>query len=282
MNTITRVAATVAVLCALALSGCQGPDAKRKQFVALRYLQSAEAHLFGTPRHSATATAELDRALELLPDDEGLRQRAAPLYVLAGAYEQALPLLEDSVDADGRYRVMLAQCLLATGQTQRGVKILRGMLEEAGRRRKAQEISAGEFTLAMNDAGYVLADAGHELERAEKAIEAAVQLDRLQPSFIDSLGWVKLRRGEPREAAFYLEQALRLSPGPDPEMLYHLGVAYTQLGRLKDARRALTRALEMDPDNAKIEMTRRRLGRTLAPPTVACGNDHAHKRGRST
>ncbi len=275
----TRVAATVVVLCALALSGCQGPDAMRKQFVALRYLQSAEAHLTGIPLRSTTATAELDRALELLPDDEGLRERAAPLYLLAGAYQQALPLLEESGYADGHSRVMFAQCLLATGQTQRGVEILRAMLEEVGRRRKAREISQREFALAMNDAGYVLADAGRELERAEKAIEAAVELDRLQPAFIDSLGWVKLRRGHPLEAAFYLEQALRLSPRPGPEMLTHLGVAYTQLGRLRDARRILTQAQEMDPDNSKIEMTLRRLGRTLAPPTVAYSNDHERERG---
>ena len=279
MNTTTRVFASVAVLCALALTGCQGPDAMRKQYVALRYAQAAEAHLTGIPRRSTMATAELDRALALLPDDEGLRQRAAPLYVLAGAYEQALPLLEETVNSDGRVQVMLAQCLLATGKTQRGVAILRAILEDAGQRRKAGEISPGEFTLAMNDAGYVLADAGHELERAEKAIEAAVHLDRLQPAFIDSLGWVKLRRGKPLEAAFYLEQALRLSPRPDSEMLYHLGVTWTQLGRLKDARAALTEALEMDPDNTRIEMTLRRLGRTLAPPTVAYSNDHEHKRG---
>ena len=275
----TRVAATVAVLCALALTGCQGPDAMRKQFVALRYLQAAEAHLIGTPRQSVTAIAELDRALMLLPDDAGLRERAAPLYLLAGAYEQALPLLEESVGANGRGQVMLAQCLLETGESQRGVEILRRTLEEAGRRRKAMEISPGEFARAMNDAGYVLADAGRELERADKAIQAAVELDRLQPAYIDSLGWVKLRRGEPMEAAFYLEQALRLSPQPDPEMLYHFGVACTQLGRLRDARRALTEALEMDPDNMKIEMTLRRLGRTLAPPTVAHANDQKLRRG---
>ncbi len=275
----TRVAATVAVLCALALTGCQGPDAMRKQFVALRYLQAAEAHLIGTPRQSVTAIAELDRALTLLPDDAGLRERAAPLYLLAGAYEQALPLLEESVDATGRGQIMLAQCLLETGESQRGVEILRRTLEEAGRRRKAMEISPGEFARAMNDAGYVLADAGRELERADKAIQAAVELDRLQPAYIDSLGWVKLRRGEPMEAAFYLEQALRLSPRPDPEMLYHFGVACTQLGRLRDARRALTEALEMNPDDVKIEMTLRRLGQTLAPPTVAHANDKEHGRG---
>lgn len=279
MSMTTRVAATVAVLCALALTGCQGPDAMRKQFVALRYLQAAEAHLIGTPRQSVAAIAELDRALTLLPDDAGLRERAAPLYLLAGAYTRALPLLEISVAGDGRFRVMLAQCLLETGESQRGVEILRRVLEEAGQRRKAMEISPGEFARAMNDAGYVLADAGRELERADKAIQAAVELDRLQPAYIDSLGWVKLRRGEPLEAAFYLEQALRLSPRPDPEMLYHFGVTCTQLGRLRDARRALTQALEMDPDNVKIEMTLRRLGRTLAPPTVAHTNDQEHMRG---
>ncbi len=262
------LAAATGLIVALALSGCDSPDAMRTQFVALRYLQSAEGHLASLPRDAQQARNELDRALALQPDDIGLRDRAAPLYVMARAYETAIPLLETRASEDRLTAALLAQCLLATGETERGTEILRSMLEQAGRKHKAGEIGPGDFAIAMNTAGYLLADGGQELDRAHQAIKAAVSFAPTQPAFIDSLGWVLYRKGKYQDAAFYLERAMRLSQGDDPEMLYHLGATYARLGRLRDADRLLRRARDADPGTESVELELKRLGRTLVPPLV--------------
>lgn len=268
-------AVALGLLAVLALSGCDGPDGLRRQFVALRYLQSAEAHLTGLPRDTASAVTELDRAMALLPSDEGLRERAGPVYVAARDYEQAIPLLREQIVGEvppltaRRVQTMLAQCLLATGRTDEGVAICRAVLSEAGQMRRDGKMGDLEFALALNDAGYVLADAGVELERAHKAIQAAVELQPLQPAFVDSLGWVLYQKAEYRDAAFYLERALRLSPSDDPEMLYHLGAAYARLGRLREAEAVLRKARWADPSWPVVQQELRRLGRTLVPPLMS-------------
>lgn len=267
--------AALALLAVVTLAGCEGPDGMRRQFVALRYLQSAETRLTELPRDVERAVAELDQAMELLPADEGLRERAGPAYVAGRAYDRAIPLLREQVLADRpepvkrHFRVMLAQCLLRTGQTEEGIAICRAVLAEAGQLHRDGKMGAGEFALTLNDAGYVLADAGVELERARKAIEAAVDLQPLQGAFVDSLGWVLYQQGEYQDAAFYLERALRLSGREDPEMLYHLGATYARLGRLAEAETALRKARWADPSWPAVQQELRRLGRTLVPPLMS-------------
>jgi len=262
------------LLAAVTLTGCDGPDAMRRQFVALRYLQSAEARLTALPRDVPRAVAELDRALALLPNDEGLRERAAFAYVAARAYDRALPLLREQVLADHpepvrrRYQIMLAQYLLRSNNKQEGIAICRAVIAEAGQLRRAGKMGAFEFALTLNDAGYVLADAGVELERARKAIEAAVELQPLEAAFLDSLGWVLYQQGEYRDAAFYLERAVRLRERDDAEMLYHLGAALARIWRLADAERLLRRAQWADPSWPVIEEELRRLRRNILLPMI--------------
>ncbi|MCD6361122.1 MAG: tetratricopeptide repeat protein [Armatimonadetes bacterium] len=257
------------LLATVTLSGCSGPDGLRRQFVALRYLQSAQARLQKLPRDAERAVAELDRALELLPDDKGLRERAGPLYLAARAYDKAEPLLREHLSDDNpRTYVMLAQCLLHTGRVDEGLRICHEVLQRASREHQEGKIGPAELALILNDTGYVMAENGVELARSEKAIRAAVEAAPLQPAFVDSLGWVLYQQGEYRDAAFYLERAARLNPREDPEMLYHLGAAYARLGRLRDAEVKLRRAHQADPSWSVVEQELRRLGRTLVPPMV--------------
>jgi len=277
---IRRGVALLMALGALALCGCDGPNAMRRQFVALRHLQSAQQHLATLPRDPARANQELDRALELLPSDRGLRERAAPLYVVAHQYEKAIPLLEETPGNDTRTKIMLAQCLLQTGQAERGRDICRSVLDEAAQLHRSGKLDEAQFALWLNDAGYVLADADVDLARAEPAIESAVRTEPLQAAFVDSLGWARFRQGKLEEAAFYLERAARLSRNPDPEMYYHLGAVYARLGRLREAEKQLQHARRLDPGNPEVERELRRLGRTLVPPVVMVELSQAGPDGR--
>ena len=82
----TLITALLAGLVA-GLSGCAQMDSMRREFVGLRYVQSAAQQLGRLPVDRARAVRRLDRALALLPDDPTVRTLAGPLYVEAGAYE---------------------------------------------------------------------------------------------------------------------------------------------------------------------------------------------------
>ncbi|MGD9497581.1 MAG: tetratricopeptide repeat protein [Armatimonadota bacterium] len=261
-------AAAALLLTTLALAGCS-LDEMRKEFVAQRYLQQATAHLTQTPRRTLLAESELDRAVALKPDDEELQGQAARLYAMARAWAKAARLFEGLPRLSPEERTMLGYCLMQLGEHERGAAMCREVIAQAEQLRAAGGISRQEWASLLNDAGYLLVDGGGDLEVGMEAVRQAAAAFPLQAAFVDSLGWALLRHGEVLDAAFYLERARRLQSREDPEILYHLGVAYARLGRVGDARRVLQRASELDPGFEEIQKELRRLGRILPPPALA-------------
>ena len=77
------------------------------------------------------------------------------------------------------------------------------------------------------------------LELARQAVEAAPE----NPFTRDTLGWVQHLNGLHEIAAENLEKARIASP-EHPEIAYHLGVVYAELGKREQAAQLLREALE--------------------------------------
>jgi tetratricopeptide (TPR) repeat protein len=92
---------------------------------------------------------------------------------------------------------------------------------------------------ANNDLGYVWADDGKNLDRAENMIRRAVEAEPDNSSFLDSLGWVLYKRGLFEEAKRYLQQAVASTDGVGESavVLDHLG---DTLYRLRDSNGAMS------------------------------------------
>jgi len=270
---MSRTLALLVALGALLLAGCGQMDSMRLDFIAMRYMQEAEAHATGIPRNSARAIEELDRAVALMPDDAELQRRAARLYTVARAWDRAIPLFETQDELGPQDRLVYAQCLLAAGRTDAGATICLETIDNVMKQREGAHATRPEWALLLNDAGYILADADSNVDRAWEAISIAVEAMPLQAAFVDSLGWAAYRRGDLSDAAFYLERGRRHSPYDDPEMLYHLGVVYGRLGRFGDATEVLEKAHELAPDWDEIEKELRRLGRIFPRPALATDPD---------
>ncbi|GEM_PF-5084631 len=104
----------------------------------------------------------------------------------------------------------------------------------------------------LNFIGYTLADYDQELDRAFRMIEQALVLEPENPAFLDSMGWVHFRLDQYAQAVEFLEKAARLLPD-DAVILDHLAQALIAAGRTDDARDALTRALQIDPENRSYQ-----------------------------
>ena len=80
------------------------------------------------------------------------------------------------------------------------------------------------------------------------------------PAFQDTYGWIAHRNGNHDEALTYLEPAAAGLPN-DAVAQFHLGMTYLALGRTEDARRQLTRTLELAGDSplAQFETARQTL-----------------------
>jgi len=103
---------------------------------------------------------------------------------------------------------------------------------------------------AMNYLGYSWAERGIRLEEAEKLVRQAVSLEPDSGAYVDSLGWVRYKRGDPAEARNLLEKAALLTP--DPLIYDHLGDASLADKHPEEALQAWSKALAMDPKNEAV------------------------------
>jgi tetratricopeptide (TPR) repeat protein len=120
-----------------------------------------------------------------------------------------------------------------------------------------------------NDLGYLYAEQGKNLEKAESMIRKALQGSEKR-EYLDSLGWVLFKRGKVREALSQLLRAAELmradieqdGGSPDATILEHLGDVYFQLhdrGRASDSWRQAAKAAEaaVPPDRRLAEIRKK-------------------------
>jgi tetratricopeptide (TPR) repeat protein len=175
---------------------------------------------------------------------------------------QKAHLLADHGDTDGALALLSAA--LETYPHHPTLEYERAtMLERAGQTRESLQAFEGllaerpEDPTVLNALGYTLADHQQQLPRAEKLIRQALVTTPDSPAALDSLGWVRLRRGDSHEAAGILEHAYNV--GQDPDIAAHWVEALWVSGSQAQARKVLNDALARHPDSATLEAARHRL-----------------------
>jgi tetratricopeptide (TPR) repeat protein len=112
---------------------------------------------------------------------------------------------------------------------------------------------------AQNFLGYSYAEAGVNLDEAEKLIQEALRTKPDSGHIIDSLGWVYYKKGQYAKAVAELERAHRLMP-QDGTVAEHLGDAYFKMKRYRDALRLYRRGLVLE--NANTSSLRKKINQT--------------------
>ncbi len=127
----------------------------------------------------------------------------------------------------------LSNCYVQKGDTARGEKILEAVLAEQP-----------DDPSVNNDLGYLYADEGKNLERAEKMIRLAVTAEPKNVAYLDSMGWVLFKLGRYEEARTYLEKAIASPSGSDATIWEHLGDCYDRLKLREKSSEAWKKALK--------------------------------------
>ncbi|KAA9132464.1 tetratricopeptide repeat protein [Marinihelvus fidelis] len=110
---------------------------------------------------------------------------------------------------------------------------------------------------ALNALGYTLADRTDRLDEAETLINAAYALAPEEAAIIDSMGWIAFRRGRLEQAEQYLRRAFAMEQ--NAEIAAHLGEVLWAQGRKDDARAVWGEGAVIDPEDAALIETRKRL-----------------------
>lgn len=127
---------------------------------------------------------------------------------------------------------------------------------------------------ANNDLGYLYAEQGKNLDKAEamirKALVSTQEDSESYRAYLDSLGWVLFKRGKAKEALKELTKAVEImtaeterdGTNPDATILEHLGDVHFHLHELEkagDAWRQAAKCAELatPPDRRLVEIRKK-------------------------
>jgi predicted Zn-dependent protease len=212
------------------------------------------------------------------------RSRAAAILLEKKERGEALTMLDDYVSEHPEksfdMTVTKAHLLADHGESDAGIALLTTaldkhpqhpalqydravLLERAGHVKES--VSALEHLLAereddptlLNALGYTMADHDIELSKAEGFIRKSLAAMPDNPAVLDSLGWVRFKRGDSKGAIEQLARAYSLAH--DPEIAAHWGEALWKSGNQAEARRVWAAALARNPDSDELKATVARL-----------------------
>lgn len=228
------------------------------------------------------AGAQFGLGLSLQRDDR--QQEALEAYRRAdastpGQVEVTLKLAEQLI-ALGHFEealtVLNRPSINVAGQAP-GIRYLRGAtLESLGRLDEAENEMWAALTAApdeptiLNHLGYMWVDSGRRVEQGAEMLARAHAAEPENGNIQDSLGWAQFRQGQYDIAVETLEGAVNKEPA-NPEIVDHLGDAYWQVGRRREAEWQWSRVLTLEPDAERRAGVEKKLanGLTAEPPVSA-------------
>lgn len=194
-------------------------------------------------------------AAQTWPKSPTLALQAAQAQENAGDMKGAVNsyrTIADQADAKGftasqraNYRLLLASALDNGGDWAAARKELEASL-----------VLDPNNAQILNYLGYSMLERNEDVARATSMIEKAYQKAPDSVAITDSMGWAYFTRGYYQQAVMLLEKAAKAS-GHDSTINEHLGDAYWQTGRLRDARYAWRVASESAEGEAMSRIGRK-------------------------
>jgi tetratricopeptide (TPR) repeat protein len=209
------------------------------------------------------ALAEFRAAADAVPEaPEGAYVLASQLLQLQ-RYDEALTLLNGP--------------LLNTTDQPFEIRFIRGVayesldrIDEAEAELWAALQARPDDPTVLNYLGYLWVDSGKRVTQGAEMIARAHAAEPEDGNIQDSLGWAQYRQGQYETAVDTLEEAVSKEPA-NPEINDHLGDAYWQVGRQREAGFQWNRVLTLDPDAHRRAEVERKLAEGLAPAVPVSG-----------
>jgi tetratricopeptide (TPR) repeat protein len=172
------------------------------------------------------------------PNSIDAQIQLANAYQLKGDVHNAITTLERAAayqPKDPRPASLLPFLLEADNRAQEAKQVVRHAL--------AQRPDDSD---AMNNLAFLLAQTGDSLDEAVKLARNAVSKAPNNPAYLDTLGYVYLKRDQSDDALEIFTNLIRKYPN-DPACAYHTGMAWYQKGDRARAKTLLSHALDLRP-----------------------------------
>jgi tetratricopeptide (TPR) repeat protein len=142
-------------------------------------------------------------------------------------------------------------------------------LEKAGNKEACVEVMEKviakdpKHSSGLNYLGYLFAESGKNLDRAEELIKKALEIKPNDGYYMDSLGWVYYQRKDYPKALETLTKANELAPN-EGVILEHIGDIYQATGKRERAKEYYTDALKTTLEEADKERIEKKLEKLFA------------------
>ena len=190
------------------------------------------------PASPPTPSPRLKRRVKRKPDSPVALLNLADALTQAGQTSRAAATLSHALKvAPGRPAALVS--------ARQSLNPLRSTKPQPSPHSKRRSRSIRDFAEAHNLLGAALAGRG-DLDRAEKELLRALQLNPDFPDALGNLGHLLAARRDPAQAAFYFARSVQLKPN-DAEVRTNYAVTLAALNRLDEARQQIEAAVKADP-----------------------------------
>jgi tetratricopeptide (TPR) repeat protein len=217
--------------------------------------QSPAAHFLEGKVYAAqgrwdSAEAALLKTLELDPNYSSAYHLLISTYVASNKLPQAIAQLESllSKSPDNPRALMVAALLYER-------------MSEFAKAKAAYEkllSTKPDFAPVLNNLAYLYAERLGVLDKAHDLAQRARALQPGDAAIADTLGWILYKQGDYKQALALLQESARNLPD-NPEIQFHLGMAYYMMGRTEEARTSFRKAVAAAGDSPDKEEAKRRL-----------------------
>ena len=206
------------------------------------------ARIYETHGRLDKAVGEFEKLRKLEPESMDILLYTARLYSLMKKTQSAVDLLNTAVAMEpenDQLQHSLALAYMAQDENDKAIETMRkalalnpkkdsyyfelgALMEKSGDYKGAIENMRQAIELnplhsnAHNFLGYMYALEGYDLDQALEHLKKALTIQPRNGYFLDSLGWIYYKKGEPKKALTQIQKAL-IYTEPDPVLYDHLG-----------------------------------------------------------
>lgn len=199
--------------------------------------------------HNQEAEQEIKALIQAYPLSADIRQALGDIYFDQKQFKGAVETYSKVIDLTQLMDSSLWPVFFARAVSYEKL----GEWDKAEKDLKQALVFAPNEPMLLNYLGYSWVLKGKNLQEAQEILQKAVDIAPKEGAIRDSLGWAMMANEQYDEAVIQLELAAETIP-QDPELNYHLGVAYWKTGRHQEAINQWNVALTCKPTPEEKEL----------------------------
>lgn len=199
--------------------------------------------------HNQEDEQEIKALIQAYPLSADIRQALGDIYFDQKQFKEAVETYSKVIDLTQLMDSSIWPVFFARAVSYEKL----GEWNKAEKDLKQALVFAPNEPMLLNYLGYSWVLKGKNLQEAQEILQKAVDIAPKEGAIRDSLGWAMMANEQYDEAVIQLELAAETIP-QDPELNYHLGVAYWKTGRHQEAINQWNVALTCKPTPEEKEL----------------------------